>query len=251
MKQAVGLFALLLFLVGCAAQPVREDPHCCLETMSVYPVSPVRSFGTSYILGQQNSATTGSPILMVWNTNQIPAYSPAFSFQPPDAGVIIVSSLNPSQLWLPKYSLQNGNYLIFNDKYNYGLGIEIKPNGELGNPRPWVAYSGGSASRLKQYEWNLTASKLFAVSVVNSQLLKGSFKAELIYSGIMNNIIVLSYREYIDDLARPAFFQEIKYDLNNSETITFKTLEIKVMKANNNEISFVVLQDGDLPWVVR
>jgi len=71
-----------------------------------------------------------------------------------------------------------------------------------------------------------------------------SFKAELIYTGKTDNIIRISYREYINDMARPAFSQELRYDLNEGNEITFKTLKMKVLEATNTKITVQVIDDG-------
>ena len=73
---------------------------------------------------------------------------------------------------------------------------------------------------------------------------------ELIYTGIENNIIRLVYREYYIDsdliygvkTARASFFMNLEYDLNQSKTIVFQDLTIKVLKADNREITFEVIQ---------
>ena len=69
-----------------------------------------------------------------------------------------------------------------------------------------------------------------------------SFKYELLYQGITNGSLKLSYREYINDFARPAFFQDVTYDLDSTTTtITFRTVRIEVLRANNNQITYRVL----------
>lgn len=69
-----------------------------------------------------------------------------------------------------------------------------------------------------------------------------SFKYELLYQGISKGSLKLSYREYINDFARPAFFQDVTYDLDSTPTtITFRTVRLEVLNANNNQISYRVL----------
>lgn len=69
------------------------------------------------------------------------------------------------------------------------------------------------------------------------------YRAELLYQGSGGGVLRLSYREYIDDMARPAFQQEATFDLNR-EGITelrFKGAEIQVFEATNNGIRYKVL----------
>ncbi|MEW5801088.1 MAG: hypothetical protein AB1847_03180 [bacterium] len=77
---------------------------------------------------------------------------------------------------------------------------------------------------------------------------EGSFKAELIYTGKMDNIIRISYREYIDNMARPAFSQELRYDLSEGNEISFQSLRMKVLEATNTKITIQVI-DGELPSI--
>lgn len=71
----------------------------------------------------------------------------------------------------------------------------------------------------------------------------GSFMMEIIYTGKAGDIIYLNYREYTDSLARPAFYQELKYDLSQSRELVFKNYRFKIIEANNEFIRFFVEND--------
>lgn len=66
------------------------------------------------------------------------------------------------------------------------------------------------------------------------------FTAELIYSGKSANVIKVVYREYSKDLARPAFTQELQYDLNESQQLMFRSTKIDVISATNQQIVYKV-----------
>lgn len=69
-----------------------------------------------------------------------------------------------------------------------------------------------------------------------------SFKYELLYQGISKNALKLLYREYVNDFARPAFYQDVIYDLESKPTtITFRTVRVEVIDADNNQIAYRVL----------
>ena len=74
---------------------------------------------------------------------------------------------------------------------------------------------------------------------------KDSFKRELIYSGVSQNTISISYREFSDNIARPAFSQELKYDLSQGTTIGYKGARFEVIKATNTELVYKVLKPLD------
>lgn len=66
------------------------------------------------------------------------------------------------------------------------------------------------------------------------------FKQEFIYNGKVNNSLKFIYREYKNDMARPAFTQELQYDLNEGNIIGFKGLRIEILKSTNTNIEYKV-----------
>lgn len=74
---------------------------------------------------------------------------------------------------------------------------------------------------------------------------KDSFIRELVYTGISKNVITIVYREYFNDLARPAFSQELKYDLGEGNVIGYKGSRFEVVKATNTGITYKVLKQLD------
>lgn len=68
----------------------------------------------------------------------------------------------------------------------------------------------------------------------------GYSKRELLYNGKAGNTIKISYREYKDDLARPAFTQDLIYDLAESKIIGFQGMQIEVLNATNEYINFII-----------
>lgn len=66
------------------------------------------------------------------------------------------------------------------------------------------------------------------------------FKKEFIYNGKSNNTLKFVYREFVQDWARPAFTQELQYDLNESNIIGFKGLRIEVLKSTNTTIEYKI-----------
>jgi hypothetical protein len=74
------------------------------------------------------------------------------------------------------------------------------------------------------------------------------FMLELLYQGVSDNNIQVSYREFQNNMARPAFTQEVKYQLNTDgkTIIGFKGARIEVIKATNVELSYIVIKGFDL-----
>lgn len=68
-----------------------------------------------------------------------------------------------------------------------------------------------------------------------------SFRRELVYSGVSQNTVTLVYREFKDSFARPAFTQELKYDLSQDRVIGYKGARFEVVNAGNTEITYKVI----------
>jgi len=67
---------------------------------------------------------------------------------------------------------------------------------------------------------------------------------EIVYSGATKDTIHLLYREYTpDDLARPAYTQNLTYD-RGSPVIRFREVQIRVIEASNESLRHVVESDG-------
>ena len=67
-----------------------------------------------------------------------------------------------------------------------------------------------------------------------------TFIQEFIYNGRVDNALKFVYREFSGDYIKPAFTQEIQYDLNTSDIIGFKSLRIKIIEATNTEIKYIL-----------
>ena len=70
----------------------------------------------------------------------------------------------------------------------------------------------------------------------------GGFRRELIYSGISKGTVSIEYREFMNDMARPAFSQELHYDLSDGNEIGFRGARFQVIKATNVGIRFKLLK---------
>jgi hypothetical protein len=84
--------------------------------------------------------------------------------------------------------------------------------------------------------------------IINSMppsLKEDSFKYEALYQGRIDNKIKISFREFKNDIARPAFTQDIEYQLdeNGKANVGFKGLRIEILKATNYDIEYKVVKD--------
>jgi len=70
-----------------------------------------------------------------------------------------------------------------------------------------------------------------------------SFQQTLIYSGRVGDKIRVGYREYSNNLARPAFNNDVEYDLKDSAVIGYKGARIEVLEATNEHMRYKVIRN--------
>ncbi len=70
-----------------------------------------------------------------------------------------------------------------------------------------------------------------------------SFQQTLVYSGKVGSKINMAYREFLNDIARPAFYNNVEYDLSESRIIGYKGSRIEIIEATNEYIKYKVIQN--------
>lgn len=84
-------------------------------------------------------------------------------------------------------------------------------------------------------------SGLVQPTTVTAEMSPG-FVQQLIYNGRVGNYLKFLYREFSQDIARPAFSQEVQYDLEDGNEIGFQDARIEVLSATNTELRYRVIQ---------
>jgi hypothetical protein len=67
-----------------------------------------------------------------------------------------------------------------------------------------------------------------------------SFQQTLIYSGRVGNKVNIGYREFSGDRARPAYNNDVEYDISTDKVIAYKGADIQIINADNKEITYIV-----------
>lgn len=70
-----------------------------------------------------------------------------------------------------------------------------------------------------------------------------NFQQSLIYSGKVGVRVKLSYREFSGNLARPAYNNEVDYDLSESKIIGYKGARIEILEATNEYIKYKLISN--------
>ena len=68
-----------------------------------------------------------------------------------------------------------------------------------------------------------------------------AFQQHLIYNGMVGDTIRVGYREFSPSLARPAFSNEVEYDLAHSNVIAYKDARLEVLDATETSLTYRVL----------
>ena len=100
----------------------------------------------------------------------------------------------------------------------------------------FFAAAGVIRQDLKQSSRNLSVTEKVATS-------QTSFIQELLYNGRVENNLKFIYREFSDDMIRPAFSQEVQYDLSNSDEIGFKSVRMRILDASNTVLKYELLSN--------
>jgi hypothetical protein len=102
----------------------------------------------------------------------------------------------------------------------------------FGSPTP----TGVSASTIGQ---PISQKNCFPVYDFNPNQ-SGSSKQELVYLGQSGDTLRFKYREYFDNLARPAFSNDLTYDISEDNVIGFRGARIEVVNASNTELTYLI-----------
>lgn len=70
-----------------------------------------------------------------------------------------------------------------------------------------------------------------------------NFQQTLIYSGKVGNKINIGYREFSANVARPAFNNDVEYDLAESKVIGYKGAVLEILEATNQSIKYRVIRN--------
>ncbi|MWB94599.1 hypothetical protein GON26_09505 [Flavobacterium sp. GA093] len=134
------------------------------------------------------------------------------------------------------------------EKHDYDLYYgDLKPNGS--NPYAvGIAYNRKTKlySAFAQGPTGFSVKEIDGLKVEPAEYFKSCeecFKKEFVYNGKSGNTLKFVYREYINDMARPAFTQDIQYDLADGNIIGIKGLRIEVISTNNMRIEYKILND--------
>jgi hypothetical protein len=105
---------------------------------------------------------------------------------------------------------------------------------------PFLVDQDGTVKTVKRWVGFLYSPDGWKIEKIYSE---DFVRKELIYAGKSGTTVEISYREFRGGLAAPAFYQNLKYDLSESKSITFQNFQIEIINASNQSITYKVLRD--------
>lgn len=222
MKAFLLILPLAMGIVGCATPLTNYQPQ--VKMISEPPISSI------------NTAQIGDKMLMQGNVIQRDAlYFPTTqktSFQH-----------TIQQGYYPKQG-ESDEYIQYGISNETGAGKII--DGMLSDPTQAITLrkEDNSICIFTVYNMNVDCKTGLNFEKKNwSTASANSFQQTLIYNGKVGNKINVGYREFSNDLARPAFNNEVEYDLKESRDIGYKGALLNIIDANNQMIKYKVIRN--------
>ena len=146
---------------------------------------------------------------------------------------MLVKTLNVGETFIKKFETEKHElYENLNDP-TYGIAISKMAE----TPKVYSTGPTGNGLKLKPSKYTIEYN-------TNQLPIKNDdyYKQEFIYNGKVGNGIKFIYREFVNDYARPAFTQDLQYDLSEDKIIGFRGLRLEVINASNTKIEYKVIK---------
>lgn len=233
----VGMLTLSVFIQACASNLFgrAEDRH---DRDAAYEPG---GYEKNYQLGVEKSAFIGQDII------NVKKYS-----------ITVLSALSLDRVTITTRHRFGNIHIILDKNSTHSLNETISLGEKyylLGNQNWRLLISAdGRISNKALYDYSdeevYTPYKEISIEPKNYKLLlirnysQPLFSYQLIYTGINDVSLNITYREYTgNDLARPAFFQNLTYNVD-AKQIRFKDFLIQIHDVTNENITYTILEDG-------
>ncbi len=159
---------------------------------------------------------------------------------------------------IKKISLNKNDTLLINKTMDGNIlnndipFIRIKPNteeilqGKIGKKLYAKFDSDGILLSTEYKPLQSEIGKVFFKKGKVYSILKDTFSQELVYTGNDGHKLFLLYREYIGNMIRSPFIQNLVFDLSKSKILNIGKYTIEIIKANNQGLQYKVLNDTNL-----
>ncbi|MEI6305791.1 MAG: hypothetical protein WCP33_03120 [Deltaproteobacteria bacterium] len=221
------MLAMVIVLISCGCMP------------KFFPIESTRDKIDDFNVGQIQTKNVGEPIISQIDAVKAPAF-------------LVENEIKlPEVLHLKAVTLPKGTKLTAEFSYENGL-LFCRPNNAIHNPNPicFVMHPEGSLSGVvschtpSKADYHDTLSHIKLTKTF--EYIAGSMKKELVYNGKSKDTIKIMYREFYDNFAKQAFYQDLNYDMSESKLIGFKGIKIEILEATNSYIKYKIMNMGDI-----
>jgi len=239
MRKNVGvvLIGLALALGGCATVAPS------MEGKGVTTTREVRE--RDYIIGVERSVVVGNSIVRVRDylesVTETPSMVASQDFQL-SGGPVTMRFRQGEQLAIIGERVVDGRNYTVAAKDN-AFGIQIADDGTIA---PGVLNNVNVAPVVMVYQFQPNPAGARFTRATDRQVSRSprGQNFEIVFNGIDGQAMRFQYREYTaEDMARPAFYQELSYPLN-TRTVRFRDIVIQVAAVDAQQIRFTVTADG-------
>lgn len=219
-KLTILVLTLLILLNGCATPKFNYSPQ--VIALSEPPIGVTSNVSVGDVMLRQGKYTEHDALYLSKN-----------------------ASIGWAYTLMPGFYLKTGN----DDTGEYYL----PDRGQQGGGVNKAAFADPWKSIMTKKDNQLCVVTVFNVSSCatdqaferqkRSSLTQDSFQQTLIYSGKIGNKINIGYREFSNNMARPAFNNNVEYDLSESKIIGYKGAQIEIFEATNQYVKYKIIKN--------
>lgn len=222
----------------------------CAPTHQIGLIPARMSVVRSYDIGMARRAVVGENLFEVQVATAFPAFTVTRDYDPPNAGLARPMPMLRAGTRFSGYNMlldEPNAWILRSDTYSQDVGIVVDSTGRV--THGWIYVSGsirGAVPVQTSFDTSVRFERVHPDVVETSR-----FRAQLVYTGMTGNTLKAVYREFDGDMIRPAFTTELQYNLDQSRTVTYKSVRMTIDDVHDGSVTYHVTDDGDLPWLPR
>jgi len=226
MKKLIGLL-LLASITGCT---VIKAPTVYKEETDSNFTEQTKDIGqnlVSFTIGTYSNAIIIDKTPQPESKNLKNTTNPSGVFFKKGDVLIHHTSIGKTNYYFPENSINNAGV----SESLFGIAMDYNSNEALLYIHNGISWTYARLKEPLEYTPTTRPSKT-----------ENYFEKNFLYNGKSGNIIKFTYREFSNSVARPAFTQDIQYDLNESNIIGFQNMRMEIINTSNTSITYKIIK---------